>query len=204
MKVTNAKNLKKIGVDTLNKDPLVLYFHGVFSDKECDDVINEDIDYQPCKKYFNEPKNNNRTSDVGFSEKGELINSKISKLTNQSINKMEIVEILKYKPGQKFNTHPDYLNINEPGIPVEKNDRVATSIAYLNDDFEGGTTIFPKLGIEIKPQKGSVLYFEYDKKSNRHKTIHSGEEVTKGVKYIAVTCVRGDVFDAYNQNNEIN
>jgi len=198
MKITNAKNLKKIGVDTLNKDPLVLYFHGVFSDKECDDVINEDIDYQPCKKYFNEPKDNNRTSDVGFSEKGDLINSKISKLTNQKINKMEIVEILKYNPGQKFNTHFDYLNINEPGIPVEKNDRVATSIAYLNDDFEGGTTIFPELGIEIKPQKGSVLYFEYDKKSNRHKTIHSGEEVTKGVKYIAVTCVRGDVFDAYN------
>jgi len=198
MKITNAKNLKKIGVDTLNKDPLVLYFHGVFSDKECDDVINENIEYEPCTAYFNEPKHNIRTSDIGFSEKGGLINSKISKLTNQKINKMEIVEILKYNPGQKFNTHFDYLNINEPGIPVEKNDRVATSIAYLNDDFEGGTTIFPELGIEIKPQKGSVLYFEYDKKSNRHKTIHSGEEVTKGVKYIAVTCVRGDVFDAYN------
>jgi prolyl 4-hydroxylase len=203
MKVTNAKNLKKIGVDTLNKDPLVLYFHGVFSDKECDDVINEKIEYQQCTTYFNEPKDNIRTSDVGFSEKGELINNNISKLTNQKTNKMEIVEILRYKPGQKFNTHYDYLNIN-PSEFCTNNDRVATAIAYLNDDFEGGTTIFPKLGIEIKPQKGSVLYFEYDKKSNRHKTIHSGEEVTKGVKYIAVTCIRGDVFDPYNPENEIN
>ena len=200
MKTIKTKNLKKSGFEILNKNPLVVYFYGVFSNQECDDIINENIEYESCMGYFPEDhdEDNIRTSDIGFSKKGELINNKISKLTNQDANKMEDTEILRYKPGQKFNTHHDYLN-RDPTEVCTNNDRVATSIAYLDDDFEGGTTIFPELNIEVKPKKGCVLYFEYDEKSNRHKTIHSGEEVTKGVKHIAVTCIRGNVYDPYDE-----
>ena len=76
----------------------------------------------------------------------------------------------------------------------DKNPRIATAITYLNEDFEGGETSFPLLNITIKPEKGSVLYFEYN---NEYKdmTLHSGDKVKSGTKYIATSWIRENYAD---------
>ena len=55
-----------------------------------------------------------------------------------------------------------------------KNDRVA-SILYLNDDYEGGETVFPN--IDISPEKGVSLFFDGSVIE------HSVQRITKGTRY---------------------
>ena len=57
-------------------------------------------------------------------------------------------------------------------------------IVYLNDDFEGGRTLFLNEKLAVSPKKGSVLCFPVD-----HYHIHKGTRVTSGAKKILWNCV---------------
>ena len=58
-------------------------------------------------------------------------------------------------------------------------------IIYLNDNFSGGETLFNFLNIKIKPEKGSVLFFDYKYIDDLNiKTSHEGLSVIEGTKYI--------------------
>lgn len=100
---------------------------------------------------------------------------------------IEAIDIYNYEEGQFLDLHHDY-----PYDPKQINyyshggDRVGTGILYLNDDFEGGHTCFPKLGVDIAPKAGSILYFKqnYDEAIN-WSTIHESTKITKGTKWIA-------------------
>ena len=101
---------------------------------------------------------------------------------------IEAIDIYNYDVGRYLDLHHDYpyfpdkINYYSHG----ENDRVGTGILYLNDDYEGGTTYFPKLGVDVKPKKGSLLYFKqcYDEATN-WSTIHESKVITKGTKWIA-------------------
>lgn len=57
---------------------------------------------------------------------------------------------------------------------------------------EGGVTTFPNLGIVNVPKKGTAVYFEYfynDQKLNEL-TLHSGEPVIHGEKWVATQWMR--------------
>jgi prolyl 4-hydroxylase len=69
--------------------------------------------------------------------------------------------------------------------------RFATLLLYLNDDFEGGETRFPRAtnanfhnGITIEPKKGTaVLFYSVLPDGNVDDlSQHSGQPVTKGEK----------------------
>lgn len=100
---------------------------------------------------------------------------------------IEAIDIYNYPEGCYLDLHHDY-----PYDPKQINyyryggDRVGTGIFFLNDDFDGGQTYFPKLGVEIQPKAGSYLYFQqsYDEATNWD-TIHESRLITKGCKWIA-------------------
>lgn len=95
----------------------------------------------------------------------------------------------RYTPGQSYQKHCDFFGY--PNTPPISNDRVATCIIYLNDDFEGGSTFFNKLEEAIKPSKGSVLYFQYDYTHETNLlTEHTGTPVTAGEKQIVTFWIR--------------
>ncbi len=82
----------------------------------------------------------------------------------------------KYLTGQKFKTHQD--------IDFEKSESEKSFyslLIYLNDDFEGGETVFEDLS--VKPIAGSALIFP-------HILFHSGAKVKKGIKYV----LRSDII----------
>ncbi len=59
-------------------------------------------------------------------------------------------------------------------------------IIYLSEVEEGGETVFPKLNLTIKPEKGDALLF-YDMKPTGEvddQTLHGGNKVLKGEKWI--------------------
>ena len=117
----------------------------------------------------------------------DIIATAITKYARVPYSNIEAIDVYNYVTGQFLDLHHDY-----PYDPKQIHyykyggDRVGTGIFYFNDDFEGGETWFPKLGVEIKPKTGSFLYFEqgYDEETN-WSTIHESKLITKGTKWIA-------------------
>ena len=64
--------------------------------------------------------------------------------------------------------------------------RYLTFLIYLNDNFEGGETIFPNINKKIKPEKGKAVIFKnIDENENIIKqSLHGGEPVRSGQKWI--------------------
>jgi prolyl 4-hydroxylase len=88
----------------------------------------------------------------------------------------ERLRCYEYQPGQRFAPHSDGPFIRDDG---ERS--CYTFMIYLNEDFEGGETVFfVKPMKSIRPQTGMGLLFQ-------HPIIHEGAEVAKGVKYVIRT-----------------
>lgn len=65
------------------------------------------------------------------------------------------IQIVKWNEGQEV--HAD--NVDSDGSPSIASWRIYSSIIYLNDDFKGGQTFFPKYNREIDPEPGKLAVF---------------------------------------------
>ena len=88
----------------------------------------------------------------------------------------EGVQVLDYVEGQKYNFHHDVAD----NVKRQEYFRTISIIVYLTNDFEGGRTHFPHKA--YKPEIGHALMFP-----SNWCFPHSGEEVSKGKKRVAVT-----------------
>lgn len=85
----------------------------------------------------------------------------------------ESFRFYKYERGQEFKKHKDCSFIRN------KNERSSYSLLiYLNDDFEGGETVFNK--ISLVPKIGTAVFFP-------HTLEHSSNKLLDGLKYILRT-----------------
>lgn len=101
----------------------------------------------------------------------------------------ETPQIQMYSEGEQYREHCDFFNY--PSTQHTENDRVATLIIYLNDDFEGGNTTFTHLAKTVRPRQGSALYFRYDYGFEiNYLTMHSGDPVNSGCKKIITLWMR--------------
>ena len=85
------------------------------------------------------------------------ITEKIKRLTNCSEKQLEIYQVLKYEKGQEFKPHTDGFEGPITACGFFQSGRIATLFTYLNDVEDGGKTIFNKIGLEIKPEKGTAI-----------------------------------------------
>ncbi len=88
----------------------------------------------------------------------------------------EPYDLLRYEEGQQYKTHIDY---------NRENGRVTAAILYLNDNYEGGETEFPRQNETIKGEQGSVVLFPA---IWTHP--HRAMPIKKGTKYVVVTWFR--------------
>lgn len=137
-----------------------------------------------------------RTSSTSFIENNSIlipeIRERIAKFLGIDSKKIEPLQAQKYDVGEYFKPHLDYLFAGEESFNIKQSgNRVYTFIFYLNDDFEGGTTNFPKLNFEIKPKKGMGLFFEGMKDSKPiQESLHEGKPILSGTKYIITAWIR--------------
>jgi prolyl 4-hydroxylase len=71
--------------------------------------------------------------------------------------------------------------------------RFATVLVYLNDDYSGGGTFFPKRNYTVTPKQGKVIMFYNLSPTNRNvleSSLHGGLPVTEGKKYICNFWIR--------------
>lgn len=98
------------------------------------------------------------------------------------VSHVENLQFLRYKKGERYIYHNDYL----PGNPA--NQRVHTIIVYLNDlaEEDGGATSFYHYKRRVQPQMGLGVWFRNmdDKGALIPESLHAGEEIkTDVVKY---------------------
>lgn len=123
----------------------------------------------------------------------------IMKLADSPYENGEHLGVLSYAPGGQYRPHYDCF-IEADGIPEVEIDsggqRVRTALLIAEDEFEGGGTAFPRLGLSIRAEKGSVLVFDnVDEQGNPDDAaLHAGETVTAGTKWIGSKWIRASAY----------
>lgn len=127
------------------------------------------------------------------------IRNKISKIINVPEDNFEKLHIVKYKAGGEYKAHHDSFHENTDYYKKETTrggQRVYSALMYLNDDFEGGETDFPKIGYKAIPKKNKLLVWKNVNEKNEVEkaSLHAGLPVTSGIKYIAIFWIRENKF----------
>lgn len=206
-----ARNISVIKDEAIPPPVLSMNRGKVYCEKPLIIVFEDAIDLEICEKIIQKhtidkmnPNSGKQSRQESYAQVTEMVEnrgislgmdpyhynaiaSSIVKNCGIPYSYIEAIDIYNYVQGQYLDLHHDY-----PYDPKQINyysqggDRVGTAIFYLNDDYDGGITTFPHLGVDIYPKAGSVLYFkqEYDEATN-WSTIHESTLITRGTKWIA-------------------
>lgn len=193
-------------MEVLSWTPRIVLFHNFLSNEECDHMIQQAKPHLKRSTVVDPLGERSKIDDARTSEgmffSGRkpdpiiaTIEERISYLTLMPIENGESIQVLHYLPGAEYKPHFDFFDPNTVGGLACFNrggQRVATFIMYLHDTEEGGETIFPKVGVSVKPQKGNAVLF-YNCLPNGKEdqlTLHGGAPVISGEKWIATKWYR--------------
>jgi prolyl 4-hydroxylase len=185
----------------LSWSPRVFLYHNFLTPEECQKIIDMGKDHLVRSQVVG--KNASKTIEDRSSygawipyEDSEWIDKKISAVTHMPVESMEQLHLLRYNPTQQYKPHYDWfrrdLSEDQERTIVERGQRLATFITYLNEVEEGGETIFPKINLKVKPKRGEGLLFynllpHGETDSN---ALHGGLPVIKGEKFIVTKWIR--------------
>ena len=110
------------------------------------------------------------------------------------LRQFEAVTVLHYDEGEEITEHYDFVDPNLPSYAqeiAEQGDRVVTFLVYLNDDYEGGETAFPRLDLSHKGSRGEGIFFvNSDHGRADTRTLHAGRTPVGGEKWIVSQFIR--------------
>ena len=117
------------------------------------------------------------------------VQCRMSAAVGVSVHQMEGPTVLHYAKGEQITNHYDFVNPRIPNYDAEikqRGQRIITFLVYLNDDYDGGETTFPELGIVHRGTAGDGLYFinaHADLTPNR-RMLHTGSPPLRGEKWV--------------------
>ena len=189
---------RNIKVTTLSLRPLVLRAYNFLGPSECDHIIKKSEPQMHAShtvkmdQDVDLPDTTWRTSTQTFltSDDDDIIqaiDARTAKITRTRRGMQEPVQVLRYKPGEKYDQHTDYFDYrfyqNDPStlkmIRNGEKNRLITVLWYMTNVTEGGETIFPKAfggegkaledgttncvdrpdALLVKPTQGDVIIF---------------------------------------------
>ncbi|MEM7057991.1 MAG: 2OG-Fe(II) oxygenase [Pseudomonadota bacterium] len=111
------------------------------------------------------------------------------------VSHAEEMQVLHYGAGQEFKPHHDglFLEDGEDRAALyeqQGGQRLFSTMVYLNDVENGGTTEFPNLNLSVDPQQGRLLIFANTGAGSRfmsNLSLHAGTPVEQGEKWSAIT-----------------
>ena len=118
-----------------------------------------------------------------------LVQSRMSRTCGYPMQHFEAPMILRYEVGQQITPHFDFIDAQAADYAQqirEQGQRMITFLLYLNNDYEGGETTFPELGIVHRGSTGDGLYFinAHQDLSPDRSMLHTGSPPTAGEKWI--------------------
>ena len=149
-----------------------------------------------------EALNRDRTSDGMFFTRAEnavvqRVELRVARLLRWPVKNFEGMQVLRYRPGAQYRPHYDYFDPHEPATPAllaRGGQRIATLVMYLQEPMRGGATIFPDASISVPPRQGSAVFFSYAEAKPASLSLHGGEPVEAGEKWIATLWLRERQF----------
>jgi len=185
--------------------PCIVLFGDLLSAEECEQMIKASRAKLERSTVVNAATGDydvhpDRTSSGTHFERGEnelvaRIERRISELIDHPVENGEPIQILHYTVGAEYKPHYDYFDPTQPGndkVLAMGGQRIATLVMYLNDVEAGGSTVFPAIGLDVWPRKGSAVYFAYTTEAGETdaRTLHGGSPVVAGEKWIATKWLR--------------
>jgi prolyl 4-hydroxylase len=149
-----------------------------------------------------ESLNRDRTSDGMFFTRAEnalvqRVEMRVARLLRWPKQNFEGMQVLRYQSGAQYKPHYDYFDPDEPATPAllaRGGQRVATLIMYLQAPERGGATLFPHASVSVPPVRGSAVFFSYANAHPDSLSLHGGEPVEAGEKWIATLWLRQGPF----------
>jgi prolyl 4-hydroxylase len=124
-----------------------------------------------------------------------LTQLRMAAAVNAPFRQFEAITVLHYAAGEEITEHFDFVDPNVPDYEQEiaqRGQRIATFLIYLNDDYAGGETAFPRVGITHKGRstQGIVFINALPDGSADVRTLHAGRPPRGGEKWIVSQFVR--------------
>jgi prolyl 4-hydroxylase len=118
------------------------------------------------------------------------INRRIAAATGTTYEQGEPLQVLSYAPGQEYKLHSD-------ALPPGSNQRILTFLVYLNDNYAGGETEFPDLGVSHRGGTGDGLLFVNVDGEGRlePRARHAGLPIRSGCKWLLSKWIREHPLD---------
>jgi prolyl 4-hydroxylase len=147
----------------------------------------------PSPVVADDPVPSFRTSETCYLTPGHAVvvavEARLDWLTGIDPVRGELLQGQRYAVGQEFKPHHDYFHTDQlywrdqVGIGGQ---RTWTAMVFLNEPGAGGRTMFPTAGIAITPRLGNLLVWNNMDEFGcpNPLTLHQGEPVESGVKYI--------------------
>jgi prolyl 4-hydroxylase len=182
---------------------MVLEYNNAITNEDCQILIDAAQLHLAKAETLGEPIDGYRVAESTWlnpnRESSQRISNIISELTSLPVDSMECIQIVKYKVGGEYKPHHDFFYESESySEEILKNggNRIKTALIYLNDNFEGGATEFPKLNYTVTPAKGKMVVWDNVTVDGDldEDSLHAGLPVTAGIKYIAVVFIRKEKF----------
>lgn len=192
--------------DELNEAPQVMRFPSFVSDNACAWLMRGVRPHlKPGKIYSGDQvrhiEDDMRTNSVGpmhlacIDMVNVVVQYRISATCRLPIDNFDGPTGLHYAVGEEIKDHHDFINPKIPNYETEiktRGERLITFLVYLNDDYDGGETAFPALGVTHKGMRGDGLMFVNvlpDGKPNG-RSVHAGRPTTRGEKWLLSQFVR--------------
>lgn len=203
-------------ITKLKDNPIMLEIYPFLSKNECNHIIkvaSKDFNRSPVvnKKGYDE----SRTSYTSYLDKNtddpiiKTIQNRIYTFCNIKPCSLEDLQVVRYKPGQKFGYHYDWFDpeIKEGRKEITRGgQRLYTLFIYLNDlsereyssnerDNHNGHTCFKKLDLCVKPKAGLAVFWKnlVDGKLN-YDSLHAGIAPKHSIKYGLNVWIREGCF----------
>ncbi|KAF4117659.1 hypothetical protein G5714_002212 [Onychostoma macrolepis] len=164
-------------------EPRIIRYHDIISDREIEILKNISRPLLSRSQTGRGTVSNIRVSQSVFLNEDEnvaRISQRIADITGLRTNtSAERLHVQNYGIGGRYEPHYDSVN--------DENERIATFLIYMSDVETGGATVFPKVGVALKPKKGSaVFWYNLHKNGNVDlNTEHAGCPVFRGNKWVA-------------------
>jgi prolyl 4-hydroxylase len=192
--------------ETLHESPLIKSFQGFVSDRVCDwfmessrRVLTRALVYDPVgRRDFASRVRTNSWAQfdlMGCELIQLLVQLRMQAACGLPLHNMEATAVLHYAVGEESTNHYDFVSPDLPNYDQEianNGQRVLTFLVYLNDDYDGGKTDFPELGIAHKGRRGEGFFFVNALENNAPdlRTVHAGRPPTRGEKWVVSQFIR--------------
>lgn len=190
---TSRETVRRIKPEIISKDPRIVIWRGLFSPAEygylrriAEPLIEPAMVVNPATgKGVRDPIRKSFAHSFTTINEDLMLQEIVASVaiaTGRTPLDGEPLTVLRYQPGEEYKAHYDAYDRRWAG-PQRKH----TALIWLNDDYEGGETHFPRLDIAVRGNPGDMMVFDnLTADGDRDDRMeHAGMPVTTGEKWLA-------------------